>query len=272
MQSKEFIEYHNNGYKGFIRRGYHSKSFVEYLDNIEANIKDVVTHHYNTIPTDPAVRFPTDRMVTVVEVPMADGTRKVLLKQDDFVRAFNFKKSFKSIFKQSRGMKGWLAANCLLDGFVLVPEPIAYIEKRGALRFKKGYFFMEYIEGSVTLADYLQDDVDRVRLLVQVGDLIRGLHELSCSHGDMKASNFLLKPDGDRHRLYMIDTEDVKCHKKINKKHRMKDLLRFIRSVPNVADQDMDMLLSGYGKNIKAVKENITPRELRQFFYSEKRF
>ncbi|MBE9531320.1 MAG: hypothetical protein IME98_00775 [Proteobacteria bacterium] len=169
-------------------------------------------------------------------------------------------------------MKGWLAANCLLDGFVLVPEPIAYIEKRGLLRFKEGCFCMEYIEGSLNLGDKLKDGENRVRLIVQVGDLIRGLHELNCSHGDMKASNFLVADEGDRHRLYMIDTEDVKFHKKIDKKHRMKDLLRFIRSVPDVADQDMDMLLSGYGKNIKAIKENITPRELRQFFYSEKRF
>jgi tRNA A-37 threonylcarbamoyl transferase component Bud32 len=240
---------------------------MDYLDNIEANIKDLVIEHYNTIPTDPAVR-----MTTIVDVPTLDGTRKVFLKEDDFIRAPNFVKSFKSIFKQSRGMKGWLAATRLLEGNVLVPEPIAYIEKRGALRFKRGYFFMEYIEGSLNLGDKLKDGKDRVRLIFQAGDLLRSLHELDCSHGDMKASNFLVGDEGDRFRLYMIDTEDMRFHKKIDKTHRMKDLLRFVRSIPDVMDEDMDMLLSGYGKNIRAIGDNITPRQLRQFYYSGKRF
>ena len=270
MRSDDFIEFNNNGYKGSIRRGYHSEPFIEYLNNIDENITDVVKAHYAKFPSD--VPAPTDRMVTIIDVPSIGGTMKIFLKQDDFVRAFNFQKSFKSIFKMSRGMKGWVAANRLLDGFVMVPEPIAYIERRGLLRFKKGYFFMEYIEGSLNLGDKLKDGKDRVRLIVQVGDLLRSLHELNCSHGDMKASNFLVGDEGDRYKLYLIDTEDMRFHKKISKMNRMKDLLRFTRSIPNVADEDMDMLLSGYGKNIKAIKENITPRELRQFFYSSKRF
>ena len=268
MRSEDYIEYNNSGYKGFIRKGHHSKPFIEFLDNIDSNVKDIVTEHYEKFPKD--VPAPTDRMVTVLDVPTIDGMKKVFLKQDDFERAFNFAKTFKSIFKQSRGMKGWLAACRLLDGFVLVPEPIAYIEKRGLLRFKRGYFFMEYIEGSLNLGDKLKDGEDRVRLIVQVGDLLRALHELDCSHGDMKASNFLVKFEVDRHRLYLIDTEDVRFYKKIDKMHRMKDLLRFVRSIPDVEDQDMDMLLSGYGKNIRAIKDNITPRELRQFYYSGK--
>ncbi len=268
MQSDDFIEYKNKGYKGFIRKGHHSKPFIEFLDNIDSNIKDIVIEHYAKFPKD--VPAPTDRMVTVLDVPTLDGTKKVFLKQDDFERAFNFVKTFKSIFKQSRGMKGWLAANRLLDGFVLVPEPIAYIEKRGKLRFKKGYFFMEYVEGSINLGDKLKDGEDHVRLIVQVGDLLRSLHELNCSHGDMKASNFLVADEGERHRLYLIDTEDVRFYKKIGKMHRMKDLRRFVRSIPGVEDQDMDMLLSGYGKNIRAIGDNITPRELRQFYYSGK--
>ncbi|MEE9543041.1 MAG: lipopolysaccharide kinase InaA family protein [Thermodesulfobacteriota bacterium] len=268
MRSDDYIEYQSKDYKGFIRKGYHSKPFMEFLDNIDSNIKDIVIDHYAKFPKD--VPAPTDRMVTVLDVPSLDGTNRVFLKEDDFERAPNFAKSFKSIFKKSRGMKGWLAATRLLEGFVLVPEPIAYIEKRGLLRFKRGYFFMEYVEGSLNLGDKLKDGEDHVRLIVQAGDLLRSLHELDCSHGDMKASNFLVGDEGDRYRLYMIDTEDMKFHKKIKKMHRMKDLLRFVRSIPDVEDQDMDMLLSGYGKNIRAIGDNITPRELRQFFYSNK--
>lgn len=272
MQSENLIEYNNNGYKGFIRKGHHSKPFIDFLDNIDSNIKDVVIEHYDKLPNEVAIPLPTDRMVTVIDVPTIGGMKKVFLKQDDFERASNFQKSFKSIFKMSRGMRGWIAANRLLDGFVLVPEPIAYIEKRGLLRFKKGYFFMEYVKGSINLGDKLKDGEDRVRLVVQVGDMLRSLHDLNCSHGDMKASNFLLGDEGDRHRLYMIDTEDMRFHKKINKMNRMRDLLRFTRSLPDVVDQDMDLLLSGYGKNIRAINDNITPRELRQFYYSGKRF
>ena len=272
MQSGNFIEYENNSYKGFIRRGYNSEPFVEYLNNIEANIKDIVIEHFDNLPNEKNVPLPTDRMVTVLDVPTNAGSQKVFLKQDDFERAPDFFKSFKSIFKDSRGMKGWEAANRLMDGSVLVPEPIAYIEKRGPLRFKQGFFFMEYIENSINLGEKLKDGHDRVRLIVQVGDLLRGLHELNCSHGDMKASNFLVKDEGDRFKLYMIDTEDVSFYKKISKMHRMRDLLRFVRSVPDVADEDMDMLLSGYGKHIRAINDSITPRELRQFYYSDKRF
>ncbi|MEE8574325.1 MAG: lipopolysaccharide kinase InaA family protein [Thermodesulfobacteriota bacterium] len=256
--SEKPIEYRHNGYKGFVCRGYDSATFLEYLNNIDENIAEVVRSHYKDFDKQ------TDRMVTAIEVPFADSTRKFLLKQDDFTRAFNAQKMTKYAFKPSRGRRGFDASLLMMEKGLLIPEPVAYIEKRKMGAFLKGFFFMEFIDQAKSLRDVLTGDAcDKGALMAEVGTTIKRLHDIGCTHGDMKATNFLVRDDGEQRRLYMIDSEDVRCHSKIPRKRRLDDLVRFYESSGDSEGNFIRPFLSGYGKDINIVKENISARELR---------
>lgn len=258
MPSKDLIEYNKNGYKGFVRRGYDQAPFLEYLSAIDEHVKEVEARHYKNFDA------PTDRMVTTVEAPFLGGPRTLMLKQDDFTRSFNASKSVKYAFKRSRGLKGWEAANMLLDGFVLVPEPLAYIEKRSMGAFKKGYLFMEYIEGAVLLRDAVKENTDREQLIVEAGSIMRKVHDLGCVHGDMKSTNFLVKGTGNEKRVYLIDFEDVSFSKKVAKKERINDIMRFIESIEDITKAEVNALLTSYGRDLTVWNDNITINDLRQ--------
>ncbi len=258
MASTDLIEYNKNGYKGFVRRGYDQVPFLTYLAGIDEHVKEVEARHYKDFAA------PTDRMVTTVDAPFNGGPRKLMLKQDDFTRSFKASKSVKYAFKRSRGLKGWEAANMLLDGFVLVPEPIAYIEKRSMGAFKKGYFFMEYIEGAVLLRDAVKEHTDRESLIVESGSIMRKVHDLGCVHGDMKATNFLVKGGGNEKRVYLIDFEDVSFSKKVGKKERINDIMRFIESIEDITKAEVNVMLTSYGRDVTVWNDNITINDLRQ--------
>ena len=258
MPSTDLIEYNKNGYKGFVRRGYDQEPFLNFLAAIDEHVKAVEVRHYKDFDA------PTDRMVTTVEAPFIDGPRTLMLKQDDFTRFFKASKSIKYAFKRSRGLKGWEAANMLLDGFVLVPEPIAYIEKRSRGTFKKGYFFMEYIEGAALLRDAVKNSADREHLIVETGSIMRKVHDLGCVHGDMKSTNFLVKGTGTEKRVYLIDFEDVSFSKKVRKKDRISDIMRFIESIDDISKAEVNALLTSYGRDVTVWNDNITINDLRE--------
>jgi tRNA A-37 threonylcarbamoyl transferase component Bud32 len=258
MLSTNSVAYDRSEYRGFVRKGYDSARFIEYLDGIEKNIVETLKRHYANFSK------PTDRMVTVVEVPFADSTRKLMLKEDDFTRAPNAAKMIKYIFKPSRGERGWDASVFLADAGLLVPEPVAYVEKRKLGIFRRSFFFMEYVANARSLRDVLSGEGDKGALMAEAGTTIKRLHDLGCTHGDLKATNFLVREDEDgQRRLYLIDLEDVRMHSKIPRKKRLDDLVRFYKSSGDTAGNYVRVFLSGYGKDINTIDENISARELR---------
>jgi len=132
--------------------------------------------------------------------------------------------------RRSRAWVAWQNANMLALLGVATPQPLALLERRfGPLR-RSAYLISAYSPG-VPLQDWLRqqgetvvpDWLDRALL-----DIFAALAASHISHGDLKASNFLVE-DTDR-RVQLIDLDAMRLHRcawRFRKTQR-RDLARFL--------------------------------------------
>ncbi|MCF7981229.1 MAG: hypothetical protein K9K86_04540, partial [Pseudomonadales bacterium] len=115
-------------------------------------------------------------------------------------------------WRESRASISWRNANLLLLLGIDTPCPIALLEKRfGAIR-RTSYFITEYIEAPDLRALFAAQDPPtgiRKQIKTHLKSLLKKLQMAKISHGDFKATNFLVTND----RLIIIDLDAMQWHK-----------------------------------------------------------
>jgi len=126
----------------------------------------------------------------------------------------------------------WRNSHLLKSIGVNTPNPVAMMEKRrGPLR-SISYILTEYIDGTDAYHLLNSDnarEIDLPGLVKQFGELLRKLASSSISHGDFKATNFILSDK----KLFITDLDAV-C------KHRFK--WRFQKAF----NKDIDRLMQNW--------------------------
>ena len=136
------------------------------------------------------------------------------LKKEVVVKRYNTK-SFWHIFKRSlrktRAYNCWFFANYLLENNLLTPEPIAYRENRMFHLRGRSYYVSKYMQG-MTVFEYLleaeKNDLDKrlENTLVAMKKFFSEMQRHRITHGDMKASNFLMVND----QLVILDLDGMR--------------------------------------------------------------
>ena len=144
-------------------------------------------------------------------------------------------------FRKSRAWISWTNVNRLEFLGISTVKPVAMIEERfGPLR-RGAYFITEYIEGpDATVLPEKENPVPEMASIVRI---IKRLAAAGVSHGDLKASNFLLGNNGP----VIIDLDSMKEHASQADRDRAKkkDIARFMRnwkSIPQVEQRFTDLL------------------------------
>lgn len=125
---------------------------------------------------------------TVVRVDTAEGPL--------VIKRYNIKSwthLLSRLFRKSRGWHSW--ANAMRLEFLGIPvvQPVALIEERvGPLR-RRAYFITRFVPG--TDATNLASFADPTPAISSLARIITSLAEAGVSHGDLKASNFLVNND-----------------------------------------------------------------------------
>lgn len=130
-------------------------------------------------------------------------------------------------FRKSRAWTSW--ANAFHMEFLGIPslKPLAMLEHRfGPLR-GRAYFITEYIEGPDALA-FLRDTKQTNGEPEALANLLQNLSSSKISHGDLKATNFLMGSDGP----VIIDLDAMRQHKDPEQFQKAfnKDLDRFMKN------------------------------------------
>ena len=150
------------------------------------------------------------------------------------VKRYNIKNrahALRRSLRPSRAMISWTNAHRLRFLGISTPRPLAVIEERWGIVRQRAYFIMAYQPGN-TIDEALRAaaaDADQVaRLLDQVGRLLQQLAAARLSHGDFKATNFLLSSG----RLYLLDLDGMRSHATSSAFERAfrKDLARLKRN------------------------------------------
>lgn len=134
-------------------------------------------------------------------------------------------------WRPSRAWVSWQNAHLLQFYGVGTPRPLALIEQRCGLLRGKAYFISEYLDVENALA-YAQDKACEPRAIAmlaeQFADLFRTMKQLHLTHGDFKATNFLLNGNS----LSVIDLDSMMLHTSLQDLRRAqnKDQQRFMKN------------------------------------------
>lgn len=134
------------------------------------------------------------------------------------------------MMSKPRALASWSNGHVLRLFGVATPRPIACLLVKTGPLLGKAYLLMERVSGvSLGWLLYYGKTEKIPRAGEKVCDLLKALDTLLITHGDMKASNFILDEDGE---LHMIDLDGTELHSdwsSFDKKMR-KDMTRFIRN------------------------------------------
>ena len=160
------------------------------------------------------------------------------------VKRYNIKDAshgISRVFRKSRAWISWANAYRLKFLGINTVKPVAMVEERfGPLR-GKAYFITEYIDGPD--ATVLPEIENPSAEMISIVEILKGLSAAGVSHGDLKASNFLLGSDG----AVIIDLDSMKEHSNQVDRDlaKKKDIVRFMRnweSIPQVEQRFADLL------------------------------
>lgn len=148
------------------------------------------------------------RSSTVVEWSI-DGKQYV-------IKRYNMKHFFhwlRRCLRPTRGQKSWAYAHVLQLAGIATARPIACIEKRFLGVYGWSYFIMEYITGE-NLATYFTNpahNTSEINTLVKnIVHLLKQLKEIQITHGDLKATNFIIDHNNNP---VLIDLDGITQHK-----------------------------------------------------------
>ncbi len=123
----------------------------------------------------------------------------------------NWRHQLSRCWRPTRGWRSWHNAHYLLFNGLQTPQPIALIEERfGPLR-GRAFFICDYVAGT-DLKTVLQtaDPEQRQQLTEEFAGIVRRYYQAGISHGDMKADNFIVTPEG----ITIIDLDPMQHHRR----------------------------------------------------------
>lgn len=184
---------------------------------------------------------------TVQGVPFA-GTNYVLKRYNQKSRFDRLRRAF----SDSRALKSWSTSWVLEMAFIPTARAVAVCEDRHKLLSGCGYLLMERIEGQL-LTEYVEacaDDSIRIEAVaVEFARVWSALGRLRAAHGDLKATNLIVGPDGRLH-LFDLDAFRFGLGDTAFKRGRRRDWNRFFKNwnknpeLAHVFKQEVDRLES----------------------------
>ena len=163
---------------------------------------------------------------TTVAVVECDQ-KLLVLKRYNTKSAWHF---FKRSVRMTRASICWNFAHRLLQCGLLTPAPIGYRENRVSELRGRSYYVSAFSDG-VTLQDYLSGPFDQKKLELAtkvIKHFFKIMSAQGFAHGDMKASNFLIKDK----QLEVLDLDSMRAYQ-VNQFHQHKlfrDKRRFLRN------------------------------------------
>ncbi len=115
------------------------------------------------------------------------------------------------LFMRSRARWSWRNAAMLRAAGLHTPRPLALVEARFRPLRLHSFLLTEWVEGE-PLSSWIQSHREltaRHHIVQKIADLWQRMGELRIAHGDMKATNFIVRPDGE---IAIVDLDGMRRH------------------------------------------------------------
>lgn len=161
----------------------------------------------STCPPDAEDRLKDGNTATVWDVKT--GGLTLVVKRYNIK---NWRHGFTRLVRESRASISWRNAHRLALFGINTPAPVACVTERRVGMARVAYFLAERVEGP-NLADWVERNRSDEQALAWVADhlaeIFRQMRRWRISHGDMKATNFIVAADG----VYLIDLDVMRQHR-----------------------------------------------------------
>jgi hypothetical protein len=173
---------------------------------------------------------------TVVRLPAGDSSAQANCEGPLTLKRYNLKDRLHTAVHtllRSRAMWGWINGRRLVAAGIPTPMPLACVEERRQVALRlRSYLLTTFVPGRSLLEIVVAREASREQLTdlaVQFARLWQALGQLRAGHGDMKASNFIVDPEG---RLWLIDLDGLRQYRSAMwlRRERRNDLARFMRN------------------------------------------
>lgn len=158
---------------------------------------------------------------TVVQTVL--GGTPVVIKRYNIKSRWHF---LRHALRRSRARRAWLGGFLLAEAGVPTPEPLALLEHRRCGLLTRAWLVTAYRGGEPLDQKQLETHASVVPQVVTIREALAAAR---ISHGDMKASNFLVHEDG---ALSLIDLDALRWHRSTVTARRAlaRDWRRFLRN------------------------------------------
>ena len=151
----------------------------------------------------------------------------------------DFAHSLRRCFRPTRASVSWVNAHRLRLIGIPTPMPIAFVEKRWGPFRSTSYFISEYIEGINAHEFFRSGQYQAPDLSASIEhfiSLFQSLADARVSHGDMKATNFILAEN----KIFVTDLDSMREHRFewLFRRAFERDIKRFMKNwedLPEVA-------------------------------------
>ena len=158
-----------------------------------------------------------------------------ILERNIVIKSFKLNKIYDRLrfrFLASKAERSLKAARELEKINLKTPSPIAVIEKRGKTNeLLFSYYITEYLDYDFNLLEIAKDfdhqERDKIKkLMPQLGQEVKKMHEAGIAHNDLHAGNILVKNYETKPELYYVDLNRARIKEKLSKKDKINDLKR----------------------------------------------
>ena len=130
------------------------------------------------------------------------------------VKRYNIKNAWhalKRCLRPSRAWISWRNAHRLASLGICAPRPILFLEKRWGPFRSTAYFMTEYVDGIDAfhlMHSQGTKEISQERLAKLFAELLQSFADARISHGDLKATNFILSKGG----IFVVDLDAMREH------------------------------------------------------------
>jgi tRNA A-37 threonylcarbamoyl transferase component Bud32 len=194
-------------------------------------INEVIRKHRAILEENPAclLKQAPESVVSLVKT----GESKICVKEFRYPHWIN---RLRENFRNSKGLKAWIAGNGLKTRDIFSLGVMAYVERRYGFGIRESFLLMEASEKGQEMDRYLFKGFQTVqikRLFVRTfAQWLSRLHKREIFHRDMKACNILVSEEGEGWRFQLLDLEDVRLGQKVEGREAFRTLLQLNTSIP----------------------------------------
>ena len=201
MKIRLGLPFSNKIYKGYIDEGSEAKKIFDLVKECDANSlkQEFIQRNvkFNIL------KEKKKRLYLWIEY----GGKYYHVKVHNFVKEPKLNKMIGNIFSDSQAKRSWEKGRRFIDLGLPTPGPLGYLEERRLGLLLSSILITEYLPDVVTLRNMytlLPDSVKRRSLIIELAKFVAMLHNKKVVHGDLKASNVLVKNDEAGNVLFYI--------------------------------------------------------------------